>query len=218
MIILGIAILSVGVFASLQSLNIPPYEFLSCTSLQGGGRWCGGDLYSVFINPIAYQVAVIISTAGAVLFFLGLFGRGFLGPFFILGIFIFASQFSESFEAALIIGGGLIAANAFSWYSGVWPAYTEHRITRRVTARIIGIVLTVDGAILVLFGWVTFPAFGTFVVTESIFWAQVAIGLLLLPLGLWLVGRSLKVHTWGTLLRAPPSESNIKFQVKYSPA
>jgi hypothetical protein len=168
-------------------LRVPPYEVLSCTSLQGGGGWCFGDLHSVYPNPIVYQIAVIISMAGAVLFFLGLFGRGFiLGPFFILGVFIIGFV-GVTYEAALIIGGGLIAVNALSWYSGVWPAYIEHRITRRVTARIIGIVSTVDGAILILFGWITFPVFGPFIETESIFWAQVAIGLLLMPLGLLLV-------------------------------
>jgi hypothetical protein len=135
--------------------------------------------------------------AGAVLFFLGLFGRGFLGPFFMLGIFIIAFEFSYSFEAALIIGGGLIAVNAFSWYSGVWPAYIEHRITRQLTARIIGTVSTVDGAILILFGWITFPVFGTFIETEANFWAQVALGLLLEPLGLLLVNWSSKVRTQG---------------------
>ena len=134
-------------------------------------------------------VSIILGT-GAALFFLGLFGRGFiLGPFFMLGIFIiaFGLFLFGFFESALIIGGGLIAVNALSWYSGLWPAYVEHRITRRVTARIIGIVSTVDGAILILFGWITFPVFGTFIETESIFWAQVAIGLLLMPLGLLLV-------------------------------
>jgi hypothetical protein len=186
LIILGIAIASLGLFTLLQLLTIPPYEFLSCTSLQGGGGGCFGDKFSVYPNPIVYQILVIISMAGAVLFFLGLFGRGFLGPSFMLGIFIIAFV-GVTFEAALIIGGGLIAVNAFSWYSGYWPAYIEHRITRRVTARIIGIVSTVDGAILILFGWITFSVFGTFIETQSIFWAQLAIGLLLMPLGLLLV-------------------------------
>jgi hypothetical protein len=155
---------------------------------------------------------------GAVLFFLGLFGRGFiLGPLFMLGIFIIAFDFSDSFEAALIIGGGLIAVNALSWYSGFWPAYIGHRITRRVTARIIGIVSTVDGAILILFGWITFPVFGTFIETESIFWAQVAMGLSLMPLGLSLVGWSSKVRTEGrppkTRFRINPSQVLISIQI-----
>jgi hypothetical protein len=192
-----------GLFTLLWLLRVPPYEFFSCTSLQGGGGWCGGDLYPVYADPIVYQIVVTISMAGVVLFFLGLFGRGFiLGPFFMLGVFMIAFDFSGLFEAALIIGGGLIAVNAFSWYSGVWPAYIEHRITRRVTARIIGIVSTVDGAILILFGWITLPIFGTFIETESIFWAQVAIGLLLLPLGLSLVGWSSRATIEGRLPKA----------------
>jgi hypothetical protein len=212
---IGIAIVSIGLFTLLQLPRFTSYEFPNCIRSPGGGEQC------IFINPI-YLIILIISMTGAVLFFFGLLGRGFiLGPFFMLGGVLVALGLAgvifeyfdyedscilgaspacfgyqpEIGEIAIIAGTFAIAVNAFSWYSGIWPSYVEHRITKRVTARIIGIVSVVDGAILFLFVWIPFAVVGAFAETQSISWAQVGIGLLLMPLGLSLVRWSSKVMT-----------------------
>jgi hypothetical protein len=71
----------IGGFASVLILlpSITPYEFLNCSPIVGGMQ-CSSSL-----NPV-YTPAFIISMAGSVVLFFGVFGRRFvLGPLFVIG-------------------------------------------------------------------------------------------------------------------------------------
>ncbi len=81
----GVSLFSGGIVTLLLVLpRIAPYEFLICNKV-GEVRECVGSL-----NPL-YQMVFILSMAGTVLFFFGLFGRAFiLARLFIIGMGLLA--------------------------------------------------------------------------------------------------------------------------------
>jgi len=207
-VLLGIAILIVGLSTLLQLSKITPYEFFKCSPYEGGTQ-CFGS-----INPI-YWLVFFTSMAGAVLFFFGLFGRGFiLGPFFILGMPLVAfglvgvifgyigygscnrvsciTYHPELLEPFILAGVALLAVNAYQWYSGLGVVF---RASRQTLSRFLGVVSVITGAILLLFGWVVVATFvGNYVADHTLSWLQIASGLWLMPVGTSLIAWSFKVR------------------------
>jgi hypothetical protein len=62
--------------------NLSPFEFLSCQSVRGGTE-CSGS-----INPL-YSLTYVVSIAGGLLLFVGLFGASFVRrPLFLFGFIL----------------------------------------------------------------------------------------------------------------------------------
>jgi hypothetical protein len=81
--VVGLSILCASLTTMLLVLpRVTPYEFLSCRVLRGAQECLGSP------NPL-YPLTFIISVAGTLLLFFGLFGRSFIfRPLFVFGIFV----------------------------------------------------------------------------------------------------------------------------------
>ncbi|MHB1869222.1 MAG: hypothetical protein ACYCPP_09825 [Nitrososphaerales archaeon] len=212
-IAIGIVVLCTGLLSLIEMPRITPYEFFNCSPYEGGTQ-CFGS-----INPI-YPIIFIVSMAGAVLVFLGLFGGAFtLGPGFLLGM-VFAgfglagiifgyiafkscvsgrfpgpelcpAYHPEAIEPFVLVGALLLAVNAFWRNSGFGKS---HWMDKQVLARFLGVVSVAVGAIMISFGWMVVGTFvGNFDTLHSVYWMQIAIGLLLVAMGIVLIGWSLRL-------------------------
>jgi hypothetical protein len=153
---------------------------------------------------------------GAVLVFFGIFGRAFvLGPLFVGGmllltvglsgvvlgyvgfescglsrfpVFLCPAYHPETFEPVIVLGAILIVGNTVP--SGLVVCATN----KRASAKFLGLVFVVLGAIISFFGWAVILTFVANYVSSTLFWIQIAVGLILIPAGIVLVAWSTKVR------------------------
>ncbi len=138
-IVFGGVVLIGGLASALILLpSITPYEFVNCTHIIGGTQ-CSSSA-----NPV-YTAAFIISMAGSVVLFFGVFGRRFvLGPLYVIGTLLMGlgsagvtfgylgerwcgsqpllsciAYHPESFTLAILAGLTLIGGNYLWWWRGL---------------------------------------------------------------------------------------------------
>ena len=138
--VIGASLLFGGIATMLALLPaVTPFWVLSCSPIAGGTQCFGGP-------NLIYPAVFLISMAGAVLVFLGLFGRGFvIAPLFVAGllllgwgsagmVFDYLSQVSNEscwslfslcvsghlnpgpFATGMVVGVILIGWNGFWWF------------------------------------------------------------------------------------------------------
>jgi hypothetical protein len=211
---LGTTILCVGLVMLLELPKITPYQFFNCSPYDGGTQ-CFGSINTV------YAAIFVVSMSGAILLFFGLFGRNFiLSPLFIIGMLLDAwgllgiifgytgfescvsgkfpyslcmAYHPEATEPFILVGSILIAVMASL------PCLSSlgelHKMTYQAVAKFIGLVSITIGPILLSFGWMIVDTFvGNFDTLHSVYWTQIAMGLVLVPAGIALVSLSFRVR------------------------
>jgi len=136
----GSVILIGGLLSVLFLLpRVTPYDILNCSPFEGGTQ-CFGSL-----NPV-YPVVFMISMAGSVVLFFGMFGRRFvLGPLYMIGMLLLGwgsagvtfgylglqwcvsqpfalsciAYHSEFYTPAIVAGMTLIGGNYLWWWRGL---------------------------------------------------------------------------------------------------